>query len=149
MPARTQITVDASDLTGLIKGLNRCEEDLKKRSNGRLRDAAEKASGELLLELRAAASSSATPQARIVADSMRVKRDRLVAVTIGGRQRVGSRGTNAGAILWGSEHGGENFGAGAGGSYWIAPTVDRYLAGPAQRAYLEAVANVLRDARLI
>ena len=95
------------------------------------------------------ASSSATPQAAIVADSIRIKRDRLVSVSIGGTKRVGSRGTIAGAILWGSEHGGVNFDAPHGGSYWIEPAVKRYAAGGAQGAYLAAVNEILRDAGVL
>ena len=149
MPSRgVGITVDADGLTPLLRGLGRVEKGLRDETNGRLRDAAGRGASALLVELRTSAGSSATPQARIVADSMRVRRDRLVAVAIGGRTRVGSRGTAAGAILWGSEHGGTHFQAPRGGDYWIAPAVDRFRQGAAERLYLEACNAILRDAGL-
>ena len=133
MAGKLNITIDESGLIPLMRGVGKLEADLKDRTNGRLRDAAGMASTQLVSSLRAAASSSQTPQAALVAQSIKVRRDRLVSVAIGGRQRVGSRGTSAGAILWGSEHGGRNFDAAIGGSYWIAPAVDKFRTGPAER----------------
>jgi len=146
---RQSFTCDTRDLTGLLKGLGKVEKGLRDESNVRLRNAAGVAAGGLAGELRQSAAGSSTPQARIVADSIRIKRDRLVSVQIGGATRVGSRSTPAGAIVWGSEHGGQNFAAPAGGSYWIAPAVDRYAAGGAQSAYLAAVNQILRDAGIL
>ena len=77
-----------------------------------------------------------------------IRQGRTVSVAIGGGTAVGSRGTPAGQIVWGSEHGGTNFDAPRGGSYWIAPAVDRYAAGGAQGVYLAAVNEILRDAGL-
>lgn len=146
---RQSFTCDTRDLTGLLKGLGKVEKGLRDESNVRLRNAAGVAAQGLAGELRRSASSSSTPQARIVADAIKIKRDRLVSVQIGGATRVGSRGTAAGAIVWGSEHGGRNFAAAAGGSYWIAPAVDRYSSSGAQTAYLAAVNQILRDAGLV
>lgn len=143
------VTCDTRDLIPLLKGLGRVEKSLRDESNVRLRNAAGQAAQALASELRQSASSSPTPQARIVADSIRVRRDRLVSVAIGGSKRVGSRGTPAGAILWGSEHGGVNFQAPHGGSYWMQPAVQRYAAGGAQGVYLAAVNEILRDAGLL
>ena len=142
------VTVDASGLIPLLRGLGTVEKALRDESNGRLRDAAGRGAEGLLGYLRGSAASSPTPQAVIVAESMRVKRDRLVSVTIGGRTRVGRRGTAAGAILHGSESGGQNFTQPLGGHYWIAPAVEAFRTGPAERVYLEAVAGILRDAGL-
>ena len=109
--------------------------ELRQNTNRRLRQAAGDASRGLIPELQAAASSSATPQARIVAASVRIKSDRLPAVQVGGSRRIGHRRTPAGRLLWGSEVGGRNFAAPTGGAYWIAPTVDSY----ARRGALEVV----------
>ena len=102
--AGVSVTCDSRDLIPLLKGLGKVEKSLRDESNNRMRNAAGKAALELQSALRQSASSSVTPQAKIVADSIRVKRDRLVSVSVGGTKRVGSRGTIAGAILWGSEH---------------------------------------------
>jgi len=149
VPGRQSFTCDTRDLTGLLRGLGKVEKSLRDEANVRLRNAAGTAAGQLVSELQRSANASPTPQARIVAQAIRVKRDRLVAVEIGGRQGVGSRATPAGELVWGSEHGGPNFVAGAGGSYWIQPAVERYVAGGAQGAYLAAVNQILRDAGIL
>lgn len=143
------VTCDTRDLLPLLKGLGQVEKSLRDEANVRLRNAAGKAAEQLAGALRQSAGSSPTPQAAIVADSIRVRRDRLVSVAIGGSKRVGSRSTSAGAILWGSEHGGVNFQAARGGSYWIQPAVKRYAAGGGQTEYLAAVNEILRDAGVI
>ena len=140
------LTVDSDGLIPLLRGLGRVEKSLRDESNGRLRDAAGNGAAALIVTLRQSAGSSATPQAAIVAQTLRVRRDRLVSVAVGGRARVGSRGTAAGAILWGSERGGHNFDAPRGGNYWIRPAVEAFRQGPAERLYLEAVSGILRDA---
>jgi hypothetical protein len=141
-----QVTCDTRGLIPLLRGLAKVEKSLRDEANVRLRNAAGQAATGLISELRQSASSSPTPQARIVADSLKVRRDRLVSVQVGGTTSVGGRGTAAGAILWGSEHGGPNFQASRGGRYWILPAVQRYAAGGAQGVYLAAVNEILRDA---
>src|SRR4029077_12925172 len=79
MAAGVTITIDESGLIPLLKGLGKVEQDLRDRSNGRLRDAAGTASTQLVRDLQAAAGRAATPQARLVAGSIRVRRDRLVS----------------------------------------------------------------------
>ena len=81
---------------------------------------------ELLSDLQSAAASSGVPVARRVASSAKVTRGRVPTVSIGGGTPVGIRGAPASDLLWGSESGGHHFGVPAGGSYWIAPTVERY-----------------------
>ena len=81
--AGVSVTCDSRDLIPLLKGLGKVEKSLRDESNNRLRNAAGKAAGELAAQLKQSASSSATPQAAIVADSIRIKRDRLVSVSIG------------------------------------------------------------------
>lgn len=143
------VTCDTRDIIPLLRGLGQVEKSLRDQANVRLRNAAGRAAGELARMLVQSASSSATPQARLVAETIRVRRDRLVSVAIGGGKRVGSRGTPAGAILWGSEHGGVNFTQPSGGDYWIQPAVKRYAAGGAQSVYLQAVNDILHDAGVL
>jgi hypothetical protein len=139
------ITIDASGLDQLGRGLDRIERSLRDESGGRLGSAASSSVATLARELRASAAHSRTPQARIVADAITIGRGQLA---IGGGEGVGSRGTAAGVLVWGSEHGGEHFGAARGGSYWIAPAVERVRGGSAPRIYEAAVAGILRDGGL-
>ena len=147
--AGQSFTCDTHELIPLLRGLGKVEKSLRDESNVRLRNAAGVAASQLAAMLRQSASSSPTPQARIVADSITIRRDRIVAVSIGGSKRVGSRGTAAGAIFWGSEHGGHNFNAAIGGSYWVQPAVKRYAGSSAQGVYLAAVNGILRDAGVL
>lgn len=141
-------TVDTSDIKPLQAGLDKAAAALDSAANTRLRNAAGQAAAQLLAALRQAAASSPTPQARIVADSMRIRQGVTVELEIGGGTAVGSRGTPAGAILWGSERGGQNFAAPGGGSYWIGPASEHYANGGAERVYLQAVDQILKDAGL-
>lgn len=148
--AGARFKCDTSDIAPLLAALDRVEGALADEANGRLRAAAGQAGSQLLAELRQSAAGSATPQARIVAESLRVAQGaRTVSLVIGGAMPVGSRGTAAGALVWGSEHGGEHFGAPSGGEYWIAPAVDRYSSGGAEGVYEAAVNQILRDAGVL
>ena len=144
--AGESITVDTRDIEPLTRALAEVAASLGSEANTRLQNAAGQAATQLLAALKQSAASSPTPQARIVAESMTVRRGLSVSLAIGGGLGVGSRGTPAGALVWGSEHGGQNFDAPRGGSYWIAPAVDRYKAGGAEGVYLAAVNEILRDA---
>jgi hypothetical protein len=141
------VTVDVSGLAPLEAGLKRAEKGLDAETGTRLQTARRSAGSELQAELKRSAAGSPTPQARIVAESITVSPDGSLA--IGGGQSVGSRGTPAGVLVYGSERGGVNFSAPRGGSYWIAPAVDRYSAGGAERVYTDAVNGILHDAGLL
>lgn len=141
--------IDTSELIPLFKALQAVDAELRRNTNKRLRQAAGECARGLVGELRRAAAGASTPQAAIVARTVGVASDRVPAVKIGGPRAVGHRKTPAGAILWGSEHGGRTFGAAAGGSYWIAPTVTTYNAGPAAGVYLRAVVGILSDAKVL
>lgn len=148
--AQAGVTCDTRGLEPVSKGLGEAGRALAEDGSGvRLRNAAGTAGAQLLGELRASAATSPTPQARLVAEAMRVEKGAEVSVVVGGSRPVGSRGTPAGVLVWGSEHGGENFGASAGGSYWIQPAVDRYADSGADQVYSEACDNILRDAGLL
>jgi len=136
------LTYDMDEVMGLLKELRGVQVDLRRQTNRELRQAAGECAQGLIPELHAHAASSPTPQARIVAGSAKVKSDRLPTVVVGGARRVGSRGTQAGAIVWGSERGGRNFVAGSGGQYWITPAVKAFQEGPAGGIYMQAVGRI-------
>lgn len=124
-----------------VRGLER---DLRKDANSEIRAAAKEAANALASDLRAAATSAATPVARRVALSIKVKSDRYPTVTIGGSRRVGRRGAPAARLVWGSEQGGRNFAAAAGGAYWIAPTVARFEQSEAIPIFRRALFEIIR-----
>ena len=130
--ARTSggLTVEMDGIFETLKAVRQVEADLRPGVNNELRDAAEASAGELAAELVTSASASGVPVAPRVAASIRVKRDRVPVVSIGGSAPVGRRGAPAGALVWGSEQGPKggvnHWGVPASSGYWIAPAVDRY-----------------------
>jgi hypothetical protein len=145
----THTSIDTRDVLPLLKGLNEVNRELRANANKRLRAAAGECARGLVTELQAAASRSPTPQAALVARTAKVSSDRVPAVKLGGTRRVGHRGTPAGALLWGSEHGGARFVAASGGAYWIDPTVRAYQSSRASDAYRAAVHGILSDAGVL
>lgn len=139
----TALTYDMRDVLKVLEALRGVEADLRRQTNTELRAAAGRCATGLVGELRSAGAASATPQGRLVAQTVRIKSDRLPAVQLGGRARVGSRGTSAGVLVWGSERGGRNFPPGPGGPYWIDPTVRRFEQGRAPDEYRRAVTSIL------
>jgi hypothetical protein len=137
-------TVKIDGIHETLKATNGLSRDLERPSaNAELRGAAGTAAGELVPELQAAAAASGVPVASRVASTIRVKSDRIPAVSIGGPQPVGRYGAPASDLLWGSEHGGHNFAAGASSGYWIAPTVKAFGSSKAVAIYERAVAELL------
>jgi hypothetical protein len=136
-----------------LKALRSVEAELRPQANGMIRDAAGQCAGELLPFLEASASSSGVPVAPRVARSMKVKRDRLPTVSIGGATPVGRGGARAGALVWGSEQGPKgsvnHFGVPPGSGYWIAPAVDAFKRGRAIATFQRAVYLVFRRYGLI
>jgi hypothetical protein len=146
------LTVDTSDMTRAGKAFAKAADDLADSGDTRMRAAAGAVAAILVRELHSAAAASPTPQAGIVAASAQVAQgDEGATVTIGGARAVGSRGTAAGAIVMGSEHGGRNFDAPSGGAYWIAPAADRTreISGASGGPYLAACNAILRGAGLL
>lgn len=142
MPAR--VNVEAEGVAETIRAMRGIEKDLQKEANAELRAGAKKAAGELVVRLVAAAGSSPTPQARLLAETVKVKSDRFPTVSIGGTKKVGRHGTPAGRLRWGSEHGGQNFAAPAGGQYWIAPTVAAYAASGAIAVFRRSLYELVK-----
>jgi hypothetical protein len=141
--------IDTTDVIPLLKALGKVDRELRQNANRRLRDAAAECARGLIPRLHAAASSSQTPQAVLVAQTAKVASDRVPALRIGGSRRVGHRKTPAGRLLWGSEHGGRNFLAERGGAYWITPTVSEYARSSAPRTYQAACVAILSDAGVL
>ena len=150
--ARAGLTVEMDGIFETLKAVQAIEADLRPGVNNELRDAAEASAGELGDLLRASASSSGVPVAPRVAGSIRVKRDRIPVVSIGGGARVGARGAPAGVLVWGSEQGPKgsinHWAVPPSSGYWIAPAVDRYGRTALER-FRRAVADVFRKHGLL
>jgi hypothetical protein len=138
------VGVKLDGLTETLRAFQQLDKELRREANGELRKAARECAAELAVELRAAAAASPTPVAGRVATSIRVRSDRIPVVIVGGNRKVGVRGGRAGALVWGSELGGEHFAAGRGPGYWIAPTVRRFATNGAVTRYKRAVYDLLR-----
>lgn len=138
------LSVEVDGLIETLKALRGVEAELRPGANGMIRDAAGVCAGDLVPHLVASASSSGVPVAPRVARSIRVKRDRLPTVSIGGSAAVGRHGGRAGALVWGSEHGPSgavnHFGVPTSSGYWIAPAVEAFKAGPALDTFRRAIA---------
>jgi hypothetical protein len=135
-----------------MKAIQGVQSDLRPDANNELRDNAGKSAEELRNELIAAAGSSGVPVAPRVARSIKVKRDRIPVVSIGGGMRVGREGAPAGVLVWGSEQGPKgainHWGVPPSSGYWIAPAVKRYE-GKALDNFRRGVAAVFRKYGLI
>lgn len=147
-------SVELDGLTETLKAVQGLSADLERpAANSELRGAAGVCAGGLARKLAAAAASSGVPVAPRVARSIRVKRDRIPVVSIGGPRKVGARGAPAGRLVWGSEHGPKSdvnhFGVAPGPGYWIRPTVAAFRADEAVAEYKRAVYAVLRKHRLL
>lgn len=140
--------IDDRDVMSLLKRINSVEKELRADINSRIRNAAWATSDVLAQDLRQA-SAFGPPQASLVAQTIRVRRDRIPKVAIGGTKRVGHRRTKAGALLFGSERGGPKFTRPPGGNYWIKPTVDRFIESKAHRKFYEAITDILTTEGLL
>jgi hypothetical protein len=126
----SELRVEMDGIFETLKAIRGVQADLRPEVNGELRDAAGQSAGGLGDELRSSAASSGVPVAPLVARSIRVKRDRVPVVSIGGSMRVGAGGAPASALVWGSEQGPKgdvnHWAVPPSSGYWIAPAVERY-----------------------
>lgn len=147
-----ELSIEFEGLFETLQAVRGVQADLRPEVNGKLRDAAGVSAGELALELARAAGASGVPVAPLVARSIRVKRDRIPVVSIGGAMRVGRRGAAAGSLVWGSEQGPKgrvnHWAVPPNPGYWIAPAVERY-GGKALERFRSAVADVFREYGLL
>jgi hypothetical protein len=105
--ANTKSTIkfqpDLRDLRGLLKALNKMDDDSKKALK---EDVASISSWTATGIKQAAFGFSPMPrQAAIVAQTVRANKDRIPNVTIGGSKGRASGGANAGILLFGNEFG--------------------------------------------
>lgn len=157
------ITLEPREFKDLLAVLR----SLDKETSSKLRDAALPLSKRLSGQLMMFAFAAPTPQAKLVAQSIEAKRDRLIRVDVGGSKRVGraykSRVTGrqtsapAGALLWGSEFGSQK-GIDRSGraytnrfgypyrksGYWLNPGVDSY-APTVAREYAQTLQEVIKE----
>lgn len=155
--------VDEVDMMQLLKSVRGIEADLRKDINNRIKAASASASEQLVRDLAVAAvSGSAPPQAAFVANSIRVKKDRLAAVRIGGKRGGRTRsGATAGHLLFGSERGTTGAPDRDGsvrnrfvkphnaGGYWIRPTINAFIDTKAWKDYHRAVVQILNAEGLL
>lgn len=144
MTKRANITVEVEGLKETEAALDHVAGGIHPDSAG-MRAATANASRTLGDSLTAAAHSAPTPQAGIVAATIRPGAD---GVTLGGSAPVGHRGTPARELVYGSEHGGAvHFGApyNAAG-YWIAPTIAKERTGKTKDAIQSGVNTAIGGA---
>jgi hypothetical protein len=126
----SEVKVELEGAVETVQAIRGVQADLRPTVNGELRDAAGVSADELAGELVSSAGSSGVPVAPRVARSIRVVRDRIPSVSIGGGMAVGARGGRASDLVWGSEHGPSgavnHFAVAPSSGYWIKPAVDRY-----------------------
>jgi hypothetical protein len=101
--------------------------DLPKEAATQLRDASARIADHVAAAAKAAGSAS-SPRSRLVAQTVRVVRDRVPAVQVGGTKQVGHRKTPVWKLLFGDEFGASTYPQfrphrGREG-YWFFPTVE-------------------------
>lgn len=105
-PAKITVKLDDAEIKAILRAFSKMD----KEANGRLRDLSKAIAADMAQEIKN--SARGTPwyprQASLVATTVKVARDRVPSVTIGGNTKVStSRGTRpaAGALLFLSEFG--------------------------------------------
>lgn len=117
---------------------------LPKDASDQLREAAGDIAASLVDDIAGAARAEGR-QAKLMAPTVKVKRDRVPAIQAGGSKRVGRNKVPAGELLYGSE-----FGSNlpqfrphvAGGSYWFYSTIEARDSEIYAR-WLEAVDSII------
>lgn len=140
------LSVEVDGLMETLKAFQGLETDIRRTTNGELRQAARQCATVLAAQLARAAAGSGVPVAPRVAQSIRVKSDRVPVVSIGpGRGRSG-KPTNA--LTWGSEQGPKgavnHFGVPPSSGYWIKPTVEQFQRDESVTIYKRAIFDLQR-----
>ena len=165
---RVAIQVEPYQLKQLFQLLSA----LPKDSQNEIRDQAQMMSKRLAGQLLMFSHGAPAPQTRLVAQSISTPRDRLIRVDVGGSKKVGRKyggetskngktrvrqnQASAGALLWGTEFGGQAGEDSLGrkytnrfkaapkkGGYWINPAVDYYTPIVA-REYIQLIQDVVK-----
>lgn len=165
---RFEITLEPVEFRSLIRLLNSLDKETQDEIRSNALPLSKRLAGQLLMFSQSAPS----PQAKLVAESITPKRDRLIRVDVGGSKKVGrkyggeqsksGKGAKvrqqrapAGALLWGSEFGSHQ-GVDQSGraytdrfkapynkrGYWMTPAVD-YYAPIVAREYAQMVQMIV------
>lgn len=82
---------------------------LPKEASAELRDRSKNLAQALVGPIKQAAQSDPSPQAALFAPTVRVRRDRVPAITVGGKKRVGRRKVPVFRVLFGAEFGSNQY----------------------------------------
>jgi hypothetical protein len=139
------ITVQIDGATETLKAFR----ELPRQATDRLRDAAVELAGDLLPAVKSAARSDRSPQAALVATTVKVRRDRIPVLVAGGTKRLGVNRAPAYKLLFGSEFGStrldqfHKFHQGQEGS-WFFPVIEAEAAR-ISAAWTDAADAIIRD----
>lgn len=147
MAARTAFTANMH-VQGSREML-RAFKKLPAEASRQLREASLELAQDLAGRARTAAASDAAPQSKLIAPTIKARRDRAPAVAAGGTKRVGRSKVPAYKVLFGAEFGSNRFAqfgrthSGRKG-YWFFPLVEaeREMIG---KAWLKAADQVVRS----
>lgn len=127
-----------------LKALNR----LPKEANQAVREESLKLAQALAVRAQAAAVSDRAPQSKLIAPTIRARRDRVPVIVAGGTKRVGRNRVPAWKVLFGAEFGSDRFSqfrrahSGRKG-YWFFPLVEKE--GPTvAKAWSKAADRIVR-----
>lgn len=138
-------SVRVEGLQETLRAFNR----LPKDANTELRKQSLALAQSLADAARAAGTSDAAPQSRLVAPTVKARRDRVPAVAVGGTKRVGRNRVPVWRVLFGSEFGSNRFRqfqrshSGRKG-YWFFPTVERE-GDQISKAWLKAADDIIES----
>lgn len=123
--------------------------ELPKQASDQLRTAAGELAADLVPEVVAAARSDRSPQAALVASTVKVRRDRVPVLVAGGTKRLGVNRAPAYKLLFGAEFGSvryRQFHKGHQGKQgsWFFPVVENE-AGRISAAWNEAADAIIRE----
>ena len=151
---------DLRDLRGLLKALNKMDDDSKKALKDDVASISAWTAG--AIKMSGYVGSPMPRQTAIVASTVRANKDRIPNVTIGGSRGRASGGANAGILLFGNEFGSDRNTFGSAGNfpnggykfpartpregrgnrgYWIFPTL-KALQPEITRRWKQAVGTV-------
>jgi hypothetical protein len=154
---------DLKDLRGLLKALNKMDDDSKKALKDDVASISAWTAG--AIKMKGFVGSPMPAQTAIVAQTVRANKDRIPNVTIGGSRGRASGGANAGILLFGNEFGSDRNTFGSAGNfpnggykfpartpregrgnrgYWIFPTL-KALQPEITRRWKNAVGEVYEN----